>query len=109
MHVPRPYADRGYAFASGPQHLDGDAALAYVRDAEDTAKATTVLRMQTTVRALSDRLSVQAVLSDLGRLSDVLGQLTKALSGEETLPEADLVRLGWDERGVGPSIWAIDA
>jgi len=63
VDVPQPYADRGYTFAAGGQHMDGQAALAYVRNADDAAKDTGALQMQTMTQALFDRLSAQGALS----------------------------------------------
>ena len=99
VDVPQPYSFRSYSFPAGVQHLDGAAAVAYVRDADDAARATTPVRMQAMIQALFDRLGQQGLLSDFGRLSSALGELTSAIGVDDTLASTDLVRLAWDMRG----------
>lgn len=101
LDVPQPYANRGYDFPAGRQHLDGAAALAYIRDADAAARSTTALREQAVIAAVFDRASQLGALSDLGTLTGVLSTLTSAFSVDETISDTDLVSLVWGMRGVG--------
>jgi LCP family protein required for cell wall assembly len=101
VDVPQAYANRGHDFPVGRQHLDGAAALAYIRDADAAARSTTALRQQTVITAVFDRVSQLGAFSDLGTLTGVLTTLTSAISVDETLSDTDLVDLGWGMRGIG--------
>lgn len=101
VDVPQAYANRGYEFPVGRQHLDGTAALAYVRDVGPSARATTALRQQAVVTAMFGRARELGALSDLGTLTGLLSTVTDAVSVDETLSDTDLVSLVWDLRGIG--------
>jgi LCP family protein required for cell wall assembly len=99
--VPQAYANRGYDFPAGRQHVDGTAALAYIRDFDPSARATTALRQQAVVTAMFGRAKELGALSDLGTLTGLLSTVTQAVSVDETLSDTDLVSLVWDLRGIG--------
>jgi LCP family protein required for cell wall assembly len=101
IDVPQAYANRGYEFPAGRQHLDGTAALAYVRDFGPPARATTALRQQAVVTAMFGRAKELGALSDLGTLTGLLSTVTDAVSVDETVSDTDLVGLAWDLRGIG--------
>lgn len=101
VDVPEPYRNRGHDFPAGRQHLDGAAALAYVRDADEAARATTAVRQQAVVVAVFDKASRLGVLSDLGTLQRTLGSLASAVQVDDTLSDTGLVDLAWQLRGVG--------
>ena len=101
IDVPQAYRNRGYAFPVGRQHLDGTAALAYIRDFGPPARATTALREQAVITAMFSRAKELGALSDLGTLTGLLGTVTDAVSVDETISDTDLVSLTWGLRGIG--------
>ena len=101
VDVPQAYGSRGYDFPVGRQHLDGEAAVAYVREDNPAARATTATRFQAMIQALFDRLSQQGLLSDFGPLATTVGEVAAALTVDTTLASSDLVHLAWSGRGTG--------
>jgi len=100
LDVPVPYSNAGYDFPVGRQHLDGAAALAYVRDAGRQAELGSAVRHQAMVAAMFDRVSEQGLLSDMGRLTGMLDSMASALRVDDTLGEVDFVQLMWSLRGL---------
>jgi LCP family protein required for cell wall assembly len=100
IDVPEPYRNDGYNFAVGRQHLDGAAALAYVRDAERGSEASSAERHRAMITGLFDRVSQQGLLSDVGRLTGTLEPMADALRVDDSLDDADFVQLVWSLRGV---------
>jgi LCP family protein required for cell wall assembly len=99
--IPRPYQAKGRAFTAGPQHLDGAAALAYVRATTVADHAQDAAREQLVMSALFARLGTIGALSDLGTMTRVVGAVSSALRVDSSLDDPGLVRLAWDHRGVG--------
>ena len=100
VDVPEAYANRGYTFEPGVQHLDGAAALAYVRDAAgDGAHRETTDRQHQVVAALVRAVSAQGV-GDLGTMTGTVESLTRSLTVDDTLGRTDLAQLAWGMRGV---------
>jgi LCP family protein required for cell wall assembly len=100
IDVPEPYSNDRYDFPTGRQHLDGAAALAYVRDAERASEAGAAERQQAMIAALFERVSDQGLLSDVGRLTGTLDSMADALRVDDTLSDVDFVQLVWSLRGV---------
>lgn len=100
VDVPEPHSSDGHSFSTGPQHLQGGEALAYMRTgtAEDDGAAD---RQQAVLRALYDRVSEQGLLTSLGRIRGLLGLLTRSLRVDAAVDDAVLTQLAWDLRGVG--------
>ena len=101
VDVPEAYANKGFDFPAGRQHLDGAAALAYVRDVGPSSRGTAAVRQQAVITAVFDRVSERGAFSDLGTLNGVLTTLSSALSVDDTLDDTDLVNLAWGMRGIG--------
>lgn len=101
VDVPEPYTNQGRTFAAGPQRMDGAAALAYVRSRDAEARASAGARLQLMVDALFARVAEQNALTDLGRLGDVVGSLTRSLTVDDTLDNPNLVSLAWKLRDTG--------
>ena len=93
IDVPEAYGNRGYEFPAGRQHLDGDAALAYVRDAGRETEPGSALRQQVMVAALFDRVTHLGLLDGVGLLSDSLNSIARSLKVDDTLSNTELVRL----------------
>ncbi|MGY1681888.1 LCP family protein [Geodermatophilus sp. SYSU D01176] len=101
VYVPAPFPGSGGDFRPGVQHLDGAAALAYLRGAPtEAAYDASVARQQQLITALFDALSRADVLGDIGTLTRTLDSLTGALAVDDTLSNADLVGLAWSLREV---------
>ena len=100
INVPEPYRNDGYNFPAGRQHLDGAAALAYVRDAGPRSEEGAAERHRAMIMALFDQVSEQGLLSDLGRLTGTLDSMASALRVDDTLGDIDFVQLAWSLRGV---------
>ena len=99
VDVPEPYRNRGYTFEPGVQRLDGEAALAYVRDADGAARSGSAGRQQAVVAALFRAVSAQGI-GDVGALTGLLESLTSSLAVDDTLGPTDLLQLAWSLRRV---------
>ncbi|MGX5654037.1 LCP family protein [Geodermatophilus nigrescens] len=99
VDVPEVYENRGYSFAVGLQPMDGEAAVAYVRDVDATTRAGAPARYQR-VQALFTRVRDSGALTDLGRLSSLTSSVTAALRVDESLADEDLVATAWEFRAV---------
>lgn len=95
----------GVSFARGLNHLDGDAALAYVRQRHRLpgGDLDSVLRHQNYLRAVMSTVSRENLLTDPGRFDDFLLAVTASLSVDEELSDYDLLTLVFDLRNLQPS------
>jgi LCP family protein required for cell wall assembly len=100
VDVPAPYRNGAFDYPAGRQHLEGDAALAYVRDGPAQDEEGAVARQQAVISALFDRITEQGLLSDLGRISSTLGSVAEAVRVDDTLGDTELVQLAWSFRGL---------
>ncbi|MGY1671016.1 LCP family protein [Geodermatophilus sp. SYSU D00710] len=100
VDVPERYVNDGQVFDAGRQHLDGAAALAYVRDAGQGSEDTSEERQQLVLRGLFERMSDQGMFTDIGRLTSTLESLARAVSIDDTLSDVDLVQLVWSLRSL---------
>jgi LCP family protein required for cell wall assembly len=97
--IPAPFSNRGHTLAAGRQHLDGDAALAYLRFSGRPDAGAPELREQVLVTALFDRLG-QMTSGDIRQLQNFTEALTGAVRVDDTLSDTALVQLAWSLRGV---------
>jgi LCP family protein required for cell wall assembly len=102
VNVPVPYDAGQYQFPAGRQHLDGEAALAYVRDGRGGPAEQSAQRQQTMITALFDQVSSQGVLKDSATLTSAWQRMASAISVDDTLDSAGLVDLVWSLRGLSP-------
>ncbi|MFD2092775.1 LCP family protein [Blastococcus deserti] len=93
-----------YTYSAGPNHLDGQQALQYVRQRHGLPGGDfdRVKRQQQYLRSVFTALSQQAVLSDMGALDGFLMALTDAMTVDETLTSPALLGLAYDLRGLRP-------
>ncbi|OIH99948.1 MULTISPECIES: LCP family protein [unclassified Curtobacterium] len=96
------FSARGHDFVAGPNHLDGNAALAFVRERYAFADAdhTRVRNQQAFMRGVLDGLLSRGTLTNPGRIQDFVTATSEHLSVDPGLTFPRLVRLGWSLRGV---------
>lgn len=92
----------GVEFAQGVNHLDGDQALAYVRQRYRLPGGDfdRVQRHQNYLRAVLAKVSRENLLTDPGELDDFLLAVTDSVSADDGLSNLDLLRLANDLRGL---------
>jgi len=102
VQVAQTTTNGGVTFNAGVNHLDGDEALAYVRQRYGLpgGDLDRVQRQQNYLRAMLGTVFQQNLLGDLGRTDDLLLALTSAISVDETLTNADILGLAYDMRGL---------
>jgi LCP family protein required for cell wall assembly len=100
VDVPSPYRNRGHDFAPGPQLLDGERTVAYVRDESAATRAGAADRYRRVVQGLFERVRELGTFTDVGRLSGLLPPLTSTLRVDTTLADEALVATVWEFRGV---------
>ena len=101
VDVPQIHRSRGEVFLPGPQRLDGDQALAYMRSPRrDPDEIEAVPRQQLVVRALFERVHERGFLADLDGSVDLVGLLTANLRVDDSLDAPALARLAWELRDV---------
>ncbi|PZE62791.1 LytR family transcriptional regulator [Curtobacterium sp. MCPF17_001] len=91
---------RGHHFTVGPNHLDGAAALAFVRERYAFADAdhTRVRNQQAFMRALVQRVLSEDTLTSPGRIRQFVSSTSEYLSVDPGLDFSRLVGLGWSLR-----------
>ncbi|MBT2502457.1 LCP family protein [Curtobacterium sp. ISL-83] len=99
------FTARGHAFTAGVNHVDGGAALAFVRERYAFADAdhTRVRNQQAFVRGLVDGLLSKGTVTNPGRIQDFVAATSPYLSVDAGLTFDTLVDLGWSLRDVRPS------
>lgn len=97
------FSARGHEFAAGANRLDGDAALAFVRERYAFADAdhTRVRNQQAFMHGVVDGLLSRGTTTDPGRIQDFVAATSEYLSVDAGLSFARLVELGWSLRNVG--------
>ncbi|MFJ3034742.1 LCP family protein [Curtobacterium pusillum] len=105
VHSPEAFEARGHTYTAGTNRLDGDAALAFVRERYSFADAdyTRVKNQQTFMRGILDGVLSQGTITNPGRIQDFVTATSKYLSVDEGLTFQTLVGLGWSLRDVRPS------
>lgn len=96
---------RGVTFTKGVNHLDGEQALAYVRQRAGLPGGAldSVQRHQNYLRAVSATVARDNLLTDPGRLDDFLLAVTSALSVDDGLSNFELVSLVVSLRNLHPA------
>ncbi|MGI8702356.1 MAG: LCP family protein, partial [Nocardioidaceae bacterium] len=90
----------GVVFTQGINHLNGDQALAYVRQRHGLpgGDLDRVQRQQNYLRAVMGTVFQQNMLSDLNKTDDLLLSLTNVISVDATLSSADMLSLAYGMR-----------
>ncbi|NIJ13142.1 LCP family protein required for cell wall assembly [Saccharomonospora amisosensis] len=104
VNVASPATTEGFRFHAGPNHLDGPAALAYVRQRKNLpgGDLTRVQRQQSALRALLESAVSGGMLSDPLRTYRFLDTLTHWVSVDDTLTNSALRSLALDLRSLRP-------
>jgi len=102
---PKAFEARGHTYTAGANRLDGDAALAFVRERYSFADAdyTRVENQQAFMRGILDGVLSKGTITNPGRIQDFVTATSKYLSVDEGLTFQTLVGLGWSLRDVRPS------
>jgi LCP family protein required for cell wall assembly len=95
----------GHEYRAGPNRLDGDAALDFVRERHSFADAdhTRVRNQQAFMRGIVNGLLSRGTLTSPGRIQDFVAATSAYLAVDEGLDFRTLVGLGWSLRDVRPS------
>jgi LCP family protein required for cell wall assembly len=101
VDVPVPYRNQGHDFPAERQHMDGAAALAYVRSSSAAERASAGVRQKLMIEALFEQVSEQGRLSDAGQLAGTVQAVTGSLRVDDTLSNPDLVSLALELRDAG--------
>lgn len=102
---PKAFTARGHSYTAGPNRLDGDAALTFVRERYSFADAdyTRVQNQQAFMRGILDGVLSKGTVTNPGRIQDFVTATSKYLSVDEGLTFPTLVSLGWSLRDVRSS------
>lgn len=100
----RAFSAGGHEFRQGLNHLDGDAALAFVRERSSFADADhqRVRNQQAFLEALAHGVISRGTLTDPGRVSTFVGATAEHLAVDESLTPPRLAEIGWSARGLTP-------
>ena len=98
-------SSEGFDFPKGEITLDGEEALRFVRERKnlsdgDFGRAT---RQRDVIKAVLGKLASGGVLSDPGRFRESVTELGKNFTVDEGLTNDNIIRLGWELKGVSPS------
>ncbi len=102
--VAAPTSSGGVQFQQGVNHLDGEAALVYVRQRHDLPGGDLAreARQQNVLRAVLDRISTTDMIAHPFELYAFLDAITRSFSLDATLSNAALRSLVVDLRGLRP-------
>lgn len=91
-----------YVFTEGLNHLNGEEALAYVRQRKKLPKGDLdrIQRQQQYLQAMASKVLSRETLSNPSRLDDFLLALTSAVSVDDTLSSVDLFQLAFSLRSL---------
>ncbi|KTR08803.1 LCP family protein [Curtobacterium luteum] len=105
VQSPKAFETRGHSFTAGPNHLDGDAALTFVRERYAFADAdhTRVRNQQAFMRGVVDGVLSKGTITNPGRIQDFVSATSEYLSVDAGLDFRTLVGLGWSLRDVRSS------
>jgi LCP family protein required for cell wall assembly len=95
----------GVRFREGLNHLDGAAALAYVRQRYGLPRGDIdrAQRQQNVLRALLDKAASDGMLTDPVQLYRLLDAVSRSVSVDDTLSNGGIRDLGLEMRGLRPS------
>ena len=98
------FTARGHHFSRGPNHLDGEQALAFVRERYSFADAdhTRVRNQQAFLRGVFEQALSRDTLTDPGRLQEFVVARSRHLAVDPGLDAAAIARLGWSLRDLRP-------
>lgn len=104
VESPRAFTAHGHHYDAGANRLDGDAALAFVRERYAFADAdhTRVRNQQAFLRGLVEGLLSRGTLTNPGRVQDFVTATSRYLAVDAGLDFGTLVSLGWSLRDVRP-------
>ncbi|ROS78059.1 LytR family transcriptional attenuator [Curtobacterium sp. PhB130] len=99
------FTARGHHFTVGANRLDGDAALAFVRERYAFADAdhTRVRNQQAFMRGIVDGVLSKGTMTDPGRIQDFVAATSGYLAVDPGLDFRTIAGLGWSLRGVRPA------
>lgn len=105
VQSPQAFTARGHEYVAGANRLDGDAALAFVRERHAFADAdfSRVRNQQAFMRGVLDGALSRGTLTNPGRIQDFVAATSTQLSVDAGLDFTTLVRLGWSLRDVRSS------
>lgn len=92
----------GRDFAAGPQTMDGDTALSFVREryAFSDGDYSRVRNQQLFLRAVLSEVLDTRTLTNPGLISDMVGELSPYLTVDDTLDSSDMVSIGRTLTGI---------
>jgi LCP family protein required for cell wall assembly len=93
VQVPQKTTSMGYTFNAGANHMDGKAALAYVRQPTGINEQDRVQRQQALLRAVITKVGHQHLLSNPVTTFGVLNAFTQALSVDSNFTNTELSNL----------------
>lgn len=104
VQSPQDFDVRGHHFVRGANRLDGEQALAFVRERHAFADAdhTRVRNQQAFLRGVFDQVVSRGTLTNPGRLQEFVAATSEHLAVDPGLDAATIARLGWSLRGVRP-------
>jgi LCP family protein required for cell wall assembly len=100
----RAFTAGGHEFRPGLNHLDGDAALAFVRERSSFADADhqRVRNQQAFLEGLAHGVISRGTVTDPGRVSSFVGATAEHLAVDDSLTPPRLAEIGWSARGLTP-------
>jgi LCP family protein required for cell wall assembly len=98
-------SNNGVPFVEGINHLDGEAALAYVRQRHELPRGDIdrAQRQQNALRAMLEKAATSGTLADPVRCYRLLDAITRSVSVDDTLTNGGLRDLAVEMRGMQPS------
>lgn len=93
----------GAGFRTGPAHMDGAQALAYVRDGNGYLRGDRARRQQSALRAILVKAASSGTFTDPVRLYDLLDAASRSVGVDDTLSNGGLRALGLKLSELGPT------
>lgn len=98
-------SSHGLDFPKGEITLSGEEALWFVRERKNLSDGDfgRAARQRDVIKAVLGKLASGGVLSDPGRFRESVTELGKNFTVDEGLTNDNIIRLGWELKGVSPS------
>ena len=98
-------SSEGFDFPKGEITLDGEEALRFVRERKNLSDGDfgRAARQRDVIKAVLGKLASGGVLADPGRFRESVTELGKNFTVDEGLTNDNIIRLGWELKGVSPS------
>ena len=98
-------SSHGLDFPKGEITLSGEEALWFVRERKNLSDGDfgRAARQRDVIKAVLGKLASGGVLSDPGRFREAVTELGKNFTVDEGLTNDNIIRLGWELKGVSPS------